>query len=150
MNKLCVQFGSGSNIIDGWVNTEFPHLDITKPLPYVDNSVDEAMAEHLVEHVSTPDFFRFLMDCHRILKHDGTLYLCVPVLDRVEPDHARDLILGHGHLAAYTIDSLRKIVSLAPFRRVLLDLNRPAICGHWKIIGIEKDEKETCRLLCVK
>jgi predicted SAM-dependent methyltransferase len=147
---LKIQFGSGSNILEGWENHD-SDLDITKlPLPFENDSVSEVMAEHLVEHISTPDFFRFLMECHRILKHDGTLLLCVPVLDGLDDVHARDIILGHGHLAAYTMFSLKKILDLTPFRQIYMPKTRPEICGHWKVIGEEKDDKETCRLLCIK
>jgi predicted SAM-dependent methyltransferase len=149
MNKLCVQFGAGGNILEGWQNHD-ADVNITEKLPYFENTVDEILCEHCVEHVSTPDFFRFLMECHRILKPKGSLLLCVPVLDLVDPDHACDLILGHGHEAAYTVDSLMKIVMLAPFSKVKSVFERPEICGHWKIIGEAKDTKETCRLLCVK
>lgn len=146
-----IQFGSGSNNLEGWVNTELGDVDITKtPLPYPDGVVDAILAEHVCEHVTTPEFFRFLCDCYRILAPGGTLLICMPVLDRLSKAHAIDMILGHGHLGAYTVDSLNCIVSLVGFSDVMAGVARSNIEGHHKVIGVEKDDLETHRILLIK
>lgn len=147
MKKL--NFGAGGNIIDGFENYD-RDVDITKPLAWPDDSVDMILAEHLIEHVPTPDFFRFVLECKRILVCGGTLRLCVPVLNSVPADHARDLILGHGHVAAYTQDSLRQILLLADLHTYEWNSPRDPVDGHWNVIGIEKDDLETFRVECVK
>ena len=62
MNKL--QVASGGNHIDGWLNTEFPEVDVTKPLPYLDGEVDFVLASHIVEHLSGPQAFAFMKEAH--------------------------------------------------------------------------------------
>jgi predicted SAM-dependent methyltransferase len=70
MRKL--NLGCGGNIIAGWENHDWD-VDITKPLPYEDNSIDFIFIEHCVEHTTTPDAVRFFAECLRILKDEGTL-----------------------------------------------------------------------------
>ena len=52
-------------------------LDIEQEAwPWVDDSVDEIVAEHLVEHLS--DFAAFMNNCHRVLKPGGKLTIVTP------------------------------------------------------------------------
>jgi len=146
---LKLNLGCGGNILEGFENHD-SDIDITKPLPWGDNSVDFILAEHVCEHLSTPDFFRFLLESKRILAPGGTLRLCIPVLDRLDNEHARDIILGHGHLAAYTMGSLVRIVALADWGAMRINCPRDPVDGHFHEIGIEKDDLETCRLECIK
>ena len=144
-----IQFGCGSNRLDGWDNHDYD-IDITKPLPFPDSCAEEILCEHCCEHVSTPDFFRFVEECHRVLRNGGNLWLALPVLDRLDKPHARDIILGHGHLAAYTSDSLRFVLAASSFRIGHRLSDRPEIFGHWRVIGAEKDDTESCRYQLVK
>jgi predicted SAM-dependent methyltransferase len=53
---LKVQFSCGKNKFDGWLNTDIcgdvdKIVDITKPLPFEDNSVDFLFQEHGLEHI---------------------------------------------------------------------------------------------------
>lgn len=73
-----IQFGSGPNLLDGWVNLQEHDGDITKPLNFADNSVDFVFTEHCVEHVTPLQGFRFFKECRRILKPGGVLRVIVP------------------------------------------------------------------------
>lgn len=156
--SLRVQFGSGTNQLEGWQNLELHNGDITKPLQFSDNSVDEVLCEHCAEHVSGPNMFRFLLEARRILKSGGILHISMPVIDDLEPDHAREIILLHGHEVPWTRNSMLSVCSLAGFSDVDRDRDesrkdnflRPEIYGHWRAIGEEKDEIESFRLKLTK
>jgi predicted SAM-dependent methyltransferase len=138
-----VQFGCGSNILEGWQNHD-REVDITKPLPYDANSVDMILAEHVLEHVSGPKAVHFLLECHRILKPEGTIRICVPVLDNLSFPKSLDIMLNHGHELIFTSDSIFQMV-----RTIFCDTaftGRNQIDGHWKVIGKEQDDMETCRI----
>lgn len=139
-----VQFGAGTNKLSGFRNHD-DEVDIRRPLPYESNTVDFVFAEHLTEHVSPPDGLRFLIDCHRILKPGGTVRICCPVLDRLDLLHARDITWGHGHLTIFNSDLLKRFVELAGFKDVRFT-ERKDCDSHWKVIGKEKDDLETCRV----
>jgi len=78
-----IQFGSGGNILPGWTNLQESNGDITKTLPYGDESVDYILAEHVVEHVTHQEAWRFFKECQRVLKTDGVLRVVVPDLVKI-------------------------------------------------------------------
>jgi predicted SAM-dependent methyltransferase len=54
-----LHLGEGSNIIEGWLNTEVEPkgngvylLDASKPFPFHDCTFDYVFSEHLIEHFS--------------------------------------------------------------------------------------------------
>lgn len=148
MSELKIQLGCGGNILEGWTNHD-SDVDITKPLPWEANTVDMILLEHVLEHVNTHHALLCLMECCRILKPSGRLRLCIPVLDRLDIEHGRDIVFGHGHQAAYTTGLVRHFLRLAGFRRIDSSFRKPCD-GHWKIIGEEKDDVETARLEAIK
>lgn len=151
MSELKVQFGSGSNILEGWINhdLESDGVDIRKPLTYADACVDMVLASHVIEHVTGPECFNFLVECHRILKVDGQFWLSVPVLDRLPPYHARDILLGHGHLIFFTAHSVETLLRLAGFHHLQPHADG-SMFGHDKAIGKDKDDSESARYVCIK
>lgn len=149
MTKLNI--GCGGNILEGFQNHDLD-VDICKPLPWENDSVDFILAEHVFEHVPGPDAFRFLKECRRILKPGGVLRLCVPVIDRergLTKAAKEDLIVNHGHLCAYTEELLIELVSVAGF--IASNVTKRKDCdGHHRVIGVEKDDLETFRLEATK
>ena len=80
-----LHIGCGTNKLSGWVNIDSvaalkPDLvhDITQPLPYDDLSVDEILAEDLLEHFDK--YMRFVVfgEWARVLKLGGRLTVQVP------------------------------------------------------------------------
>jgi predicted SAM-dependent methyltransferase len=88
-----IQFGSGSNILEGWLNLQESNGDITKPLPFKNDSVDHVFTEHCVEHTTPLQGFRFFKECHRILKPNGVLRVIVPDVKNIW-DKCDDNYLG--------------------------------------------------------
>lgn len=151
MSELKVQFGCGGNILEGWKNHD-AEVPIEKPLPYYPNSVDFILAEHVVEHVTMPQALAFLTDCYNILKPGGILRVCCPVVGRdLERGHVIDLLTNHGHLIGLNLHLLRTMLWAAGFNFLNVETTkRKEIDGHWKVIGLEKDDLETCRMEAVK
>lgn len=143
-----VQFCCGENRLDEWCNHDY-EVDIRKPLPYENGKLEMVFCEHGLEHISHHEGFLFLQESYRILKDGGKIRICVPTLDKLEQDHARDIILGHGHQAIYDVNTLTRFLSLAGFRNAV-ETPRAEIDGHWKIIGKEKDDLETLRVEAIK
>lgn len=139
-----INLGCGGNILDGFLNYD-DDVDISKPLPWKDNSIEFILAEHVFEHISPQDGLRFLDECRRILKPGGTLRLCVPVLDALTVEHGRDIVFNHGHAAAYTVNTLDHMLRLAGFRSFGPSMFKEQLDGHHKVIGRDKDLIETSR-----
>lgn len=81
-----VNLGCGNEILKGWENYDlFPankdvkKLDLNKlPLPFETDSVDEIRLFHILEHL-TVNPYEFILECHRVIKHDGVLHIKLPV-----------------------------------------------------------------------
>ena len=169
MRKL--NLGCGGNIIAGWENHDWD-VDITKPLPYEDNSIDFIFIEHCVEHTTTPDAVRFFAECLRILKDEGTLRIAVPSADKIydladEPylkwhgqsgfgdgtrrRAVRSILLDHGHLSAWNHSILEACLFAAGFEEEKIygcDLGE--LEGHGKVIGEHNNAIETIVMEAVK
>ncbi len=84
-----LHLGCGYNIKDGYINIDkyidapgVQQLDILN-LPYPDNSVDEILSEHLVEHLPFKDEEKFWCECCRVLKPGGKLITETPDMEWV-------------------------------------------------------------------
>jgi predicted SAM-dependent methyltransferase len=54
-------------------------LDLTRPLPFPDNSVARIYSSHVLEHFSYPSpMLDLLRECHRILRPGGEFSIAVP------------------------------------------------------------------------
>lgn len=159
-----VQFGCGSNRLDGWENYDI-EIDITKPLPFGNESVDFIFIEHLIEHISHQEAFGFLQETHRILKPDGVIRIAFPDLERIYltidesyikflrdkgwGDPVYNIIFNHGHKSVWTKDMIevflqntgylcKKVMVHKSFHPELQKLE-----GHGREIGEEFNMIET-------
>jgi predicted SAM-dependent methyltransferase len=67
----------------GWITVHFRRdadltLDLAKPLPFSDGSVDRIYSAHSLDHLQYEDAIRLLKESYRILKNGGTFSICVP------------------------------------------------------------------------
>jgi hypothetical protein len=137
-----LNLGCGDNKLPGWSNHD-ADVDITKPLPWPDNSAAFILAEHVMEHVPLTSATDFLRECHRVLKPGGTVRIAVPSLVRAmergtqkyfawvrkkdwkdTPEWAKTadlqgalaaLIYCHGHQTAWDVPVLRAVMAAAGF-----------------------------------
>lgn len=134
-----VQFGCGTNKLEGWTNHD-AEVDIEKlPLPYPDASVDFILIEHCVEHIDYYAALRFFEDCRRILKPGGVFRVIVPSLEQIrncdDPDYypfttkwqdlgptkrgaMRAILFAHGHKTAWTRSLLDASLYYAGFEKI--------------------------------
>jgi predicted SAM-dependent methyltransferase len=169
MRKL--NLGCGGNLLTGWENHDMD-LDITKPLPYEDNSIDMIFAEHVVEHATTPDAVRFFTEAYRILKYEGTLRIAVPSASKIydladgvylkwhgqsgfgdgtKRGAVRSILLDHGHLSAWNESILDACLFAAGFDPdKIYGCDFSELEGHGKVIGEHNNKIETIIMEAVK
>ena len=79
--------GCGRNIMPGWINLDsvaMPGVDIvadlencaTVPLPIEDDSIDEFLLSHLIEHIRAP--LPMMQELHRAAKPGAIAVIKVP------------------------------------------------------------------------
>lgn len=151
--SIKLHLACGPNIVKGWENIDIlkgkdiKNLDLRKPLPYRDNSVDAIFHEHFIEHLTKTEAEKFLKDTHRVLKPGGVMRVGWPDLQKllrayflrqkkykkyVLPhldDHRygedwdevfSDCLFSWEHRYAYTASHLKKVLSTAGFKDVII------------------------------
>jgi predicted SAM-dependent methyltransferase/glycosyltransferase involved in cell wall biosynthesis len=86
MQQKLLNIGSGQKKIDGFINIDIDknadiQIDVTKGLPFQDNSISGIFCEHFIEHLRQREAIKFLRECRRILVPDGLLRIATPDLD---------------------------------------------------------------------
>lgn len=164
-----VQFGCGGNKIAGWENYDVD-VDITKRLPFKDGTADLVLAEHVVEHVTVQQGYKFLKEVHRILTPKGVARICVPGADVLYKSYGKEyadflkfhklgdgsrqsamesIMFGFGHQAVYTAELLTIVCEMAGFKvrkckpRVSTVPELNDIDAHWTAIGEMANAAET-------
>jgi predicted SAM-dependent methyltransferase len=87
-----LQLGTGSNLLEGWLNTDVyddtrqgrvVYLDARRRFPFDDGTFDLVFTEHMIEHLSYPDARHCLHECRRVLKPGGRVRVATPSLERI-------------------------------------------------------------------
>lgn len=88
--QIKLHLGCGTNLPKGWTNIDNNYdkninlkkldlnWDLTKELPYKNDSVDKIFHEHFIEHLEKPAGEKFLRECYRLLKPGGVMRLGWP------------------------------------------------------------------------
>ena len=70
--------------VDGYPDANVQHLvDLSRPLPFADSTLDGIFSEHVQEHFSLEDGIELLKECHRILVPGGWIRLVMPDAERI-------------------------------------------------------------------
>lgn len=80
-----IHLGCGNTLLPGWLNVDLlgrvpadVGLDMKKPLPFADASVDAIFTEHMVEHLTYTESLALVCECERVLRPGGVLRIVVP------------------------------------------------------------------------
>lgn len=82
-----MQIGCGSNILEGWLNTdlndsnEIAFLDAGDKFPILDETFDYIYSEHLFEHLKVEQQVNMFEESYRILKKRGVMRIATPSLE---------------------------------------------------------------------
>ena len=102
-----LHLGCGRNALPGWINVDsqpLPGVDLVfdlddcehRPLPLSDDSVDEFLANHVIEHLRHP--LPFMQELHRVAKPNAKAVFRLPYGSSDEayedPTHVRQYFLN--------------------------------------------------------
>lgn len=89
--EVRINLGCRGDVKPDWDNYDFYYSELGKgirrldignePLPYEDNSVDEVMADSVIEHLRENEAAFALHEAYRVLKPGGQFTIIVPDLD---------------------------------------------------------------------
>lgn len=72
--------------INGFFNSQITNklpINITKKLPFDNNTFDLIFSTHVVEHIHRKQIDFFLKECFRILKPNGVNIICTPSIEKI-------------------------------------------------------------------
>lgn len=88
INRLNV--GCGRRFHEDWINVDLEPADasviacdITRGLPFDDNSLDAVYHSHVLEHLSPTAGQQLIAECYRVLRPGGVLRIVVPDLEQI-------------------------------------------------------------------
>lgn len=125
--RKILNLGGGGNCLAGCLTADIDaradvYVDITKPLPFPDNSVDSIFCEEVIEHLSKSAAEKMLRECFRILKPGGTVRISTPDLDyfaaRLNGDEINSIFYEHSHVYLYTRSELLEACRRARFENI--------------------------------
>jgi len=148
-------FGCGPFKIDGWENYN-REIDLRKPLPFPDAEAEFVFTEHVIEHLTPQEGWRFFEQCHRILAINGVVRTVFPDITKVwnlaTPNYIdtlkrrgwgdgspassiHHLVFRHGHKSLWTPPLMITVLEAIGFeaRQVPLNWSR-----HKGLIGLER------------
>jgi len=84
---MYLNLGCGNTFHKNWVNIDFasdsPSVkihDLSKGIPYDDNSFKLVYHSHVLEHFNQIDAINFLKECYRVTENDGVIRIVIPDL----------------------------------------------------------------------
>lgn len=122
-----LNLGGGGNCLDGCLTADIDaradvYVDLARPLPFPDNSVDSIFCEEAIEHISKSAGEGMLRECFRILKTGGIIRVSTPDLDyfaaRLNGDELNAIFYEHSHVYLYTRHELLEAFKRARFENV--------------------------------
>lgn len=161
MSKTKLHLGCGPHILPGWVNYDLEPgpggiaMDLTRPLPHANDSVDFVFSEHFIEHLTRPDALKLMKEIFRVLKPNGVCRISTPDLNTIVQDYVANKLdrwkgswmaknrcqmvneglrlWGHQHV--FDRDDLLDLVREAKFDRFYIPEYR--ISSHSELKGLE-------------
>jgi SAM-dependent methyltransferase len=119
------------------------HVDLTKPLPFPDESVSAVFSSHVLEHLFFDEVDRLIGEIRRVLIPGGVCRVVVPDLEKIMPlydpadprafviamhEIGRRADIKHVHHCGFTGESLRRAFQAAGFSQSYVTEYRKGIC----------------------
>lgn len=96
--QILVNLGCGSTFHPRWINLDLnpvsPEVycvDVGRPLPFEDQSIDVAYASHVLEHLPPHQAPCFMREVQRVLKYGGIFRVVVPDLEQISNEYIHSL-----------------------------------------------------------
>lgn len=153
-----IHAGCGDRFLEGWLNVDLPHYDLTVPLPWEDGTVKALFLEHVAEYLSPVGLVDFLKEAWRVLKPGGVLRLAFTDTGRLAaeapiawrrflrgrsglsplPGYELEALIGReGQQSFWSEDSLSGMLKLAAFS---VSIHEPGQSAVTELCGLERKE----------
>lgn len=158
-----IQFGAGSLHITGWENYDMD-VDVRKPLPFQDNSVDCIFSDNMLEHLTPREAWGYLDECFRILVPCGIVRTTIPDFSRILElrneewmrvnqvvtgndgsikEQMKTVVFGHGHQGLWSGSLLASVKQAIGF--VCVQVRESGKSDHAALKDVEQHHRSVGR-----
>lgn len=141
-----LNLGCGPDHKEGFVNVDLycPNADLkhdlTKKLPFEDNTIEEIYASHVIEHFSEREWQEIIKDWYRVLIPYGIIEIKCPKIRVYEPNLAFDISSATCSWWIKTIDGNQKHEghfhkNICSFDKLRMDLENVGFIGIKELQG---------------
>ena len=131
------------------------YVDLTKPLPFADDSVAAVFSSHVFEHLFRDEIVRLIAEVHRVLVPGGVCRVVVPDLEKVvaayDPEAPERFLssmfeadtraaVKNGHHWGFTGASLKKLFEAGGFATTEVVGYRQGRCPDIQVLDNRPDE----------
>jgi SAM-dependent methyltransferase len=126
-NLILLHIGCANKYHEGFINSDYvtEHngvqfkvdeiMDITKPWPYANESVDGIVSMHVLQQIYWRDLIFALQEAKRVLKKGGVMRFGCPMID-IEYWTLHKL-LGWKNINLFSVDLLRQVFKRLGFKK---------------------------------
>lgn len=122
MNKILLHIGCGNRIHEGFINSDksfrnvvmtqeqdriTEEMDISKPWPYKDGSVDGIISMQVFQQLVWQDLVFAFRESYRVLKKGGVMRFGTVLL---ESEKSLDWLLGWNNINLFSFDLLKRVL----------------------------------------
>jgi predicted SAM-dependent methyltransferase len=124
---MYLHIGCANRYFDGFINSDMrtewkgvSHkldlvMDISKPWPYKDNSVDGIVSMHVLQQLYWRDLIVALKESYRVLKDRGVMRIGVPSIENGKPI---EYLLGWNNINLLSFNLLEYVLDKIGFRKI--------------------------------
>lgn len=105
--KTLLHIGCGNQRHQGFINTDKTEMDISKPWPYANESVDGIVSMQVLQQLAWRDLIFALNESYRVLKKGGVMRFGTIL---VESDKPLDFVLGFKNITLFSFDLLKRVL----------------------------------------
>lgn len=114
MKPKILHIGCGPFTIDEYINTDMD-MDITKPWPPNDNSMDAVVSQHVFQELVWRDLVYAFQEAYRVLKPGGYMRFGVPT---VKTNMSLKKLLSWGNKTLLTPEVLYIVLATIGFKHI--------------------------------
>jgi len=113
--KILLHVGCANRIYEGFINSDMKDwgvkgsemMDISKPWPHEDESVDGIVSMHVIQQLTWRELVVAFREAFRVLKKGGVMRIGCPM---IETEKNLDRILGWKDINLFSFDLLKKVL----------------------------------------
>jgi len=130
MEKIFLNIGCENRKFQGFVNTDKDEMDISKPWPYQDNSVDGISAMQVLQQLHWRDLVFCLREIYRVLKPGGVLRFSTVLIEK----HDLDYLLGWENVNVFNFELIKNVFNKIGFSKIRLAKPDDSVLLEFRVI----------------